>query len=85
VRILLTITPSFFYQSPQQLQFADINYRYASHFGFLNRFMGSKALAIYFSKDQDGNYLLSINGPITQYAKQQLAEHVIDFIEKTSS
>ena len=64
------------------MRFADIDYNYASHFASLDRPIGNKYLWIFFTKNQDGEYLVSINGPLTERCKEQIAGGLIKVIKR---
>lgn len=85
LRVLISITPSFFATKHQDMQFADLRYSFPSHFGCMDRPIGNRTLWIYFSKNQSGGYQLSINGPLTEDCKDQLARHfskiIAEFVE----
>lgn len=74
LRVLISITPSFFSKDHSPQRFADINYTYANHFGSADRPTGNRTLWVYFSRNQQGEYLLSINGPITTDCKDLIAD-----------
>lgn len=75
LRVLLSITPSFFSKELQNRRFADLDYTFPSHLGCVNRPIGNQTLWVYFSKNQQGEYLLSINGPLTTECKDEIAKH----------
>lgn len=71
--VLICITPSFFITEIQNTHFANLHYTFASQYAALDRPIGNKGLWVYFTKNQHGEYLLSINGPITKACKDQIA------------
>lgn len=71
--VLICVTPSFFITEIQNTHFANLNYTFASQYAALDRPIGNKGLWIYFTKNQNGEYLLSINGPLTKACKDQIA------------
>lgn len=71
--VLISITPSFFIKELPDKHFADIEYTFSSHFDCLDRPIGNQALWIYFTKNQYGDYVLSINGPLTATCKDKIA------------
>lgn len=73
LNVLIGITSSFFGKKNENMNFADLNYTYPSHFGSLDRPIGNQALWIYFTKNQQGEYQLSINGPLTIDGKEKIA------------
>ena len=75
LNVVISITPSFFAKEPEQMRFGNIDYHYASHFGCLDRPIGNQTLWIYFTKNQNGEHQLSINGPLTTACKDQFASH----------
>ncbi len=80
LQVVISITPSFFIDTPPEHHFANLNYSFVSHFGCLDRPVGNQTLWIYFTRDQHGDYYLSINGPITTDCKNQIAREVNDVI-----
>lgn len=81
LRVILSITPSIFTNTTTHRQFADITYEFPSHFSCVDRPIGNRTLWIYFSKDQNGQFQLSINGPLTQAAKTLIAKQVNQFLQ----
>ncbi|WP_273198860.1 MULTISPECIES: SDR family NAD(P)-dependent oxidoreductase [Legionella] len=73
LRVLVNITPSFFSKIVTDKNFANLNYEYPSHYSSENRPISNRSLWILFSKDQDGQYQLSINGPLTPPCKDEIA------------
>ena len=82
VDVCINITGGFFIKEPVPMRFADIDYNYASHFASLDRPIGNKYLWIFFTKNQDGEYLVSINGPLTERCKEQIAGGLIKVIKR---
>ena len=73
LRIILSITPSFFAKEPPSREFANLSYFYPGHYACMDRPVGNQTLWIYFSQNQEGEYQLSLNGPITPAAKKLIA------------
>lgn len=73
LRVLISITPSLFAKEQQDMRFGHLNYFYPSHFSCMDRPISNKTLWVYFSKNQHGEYQLSINGPLTQECKDQIS------------
>lgn len=82
VKVCINITAGFFIKEPLHMKFADLDYNYASHFASLDRPIGNQYLWIVFTKNQDGEYLVSINGPLTEKCNAQIASELIKFIKK---
>ncbi|CAM2802873.1 SDR family NAD(P)-dependent oxidoreductase [Legionella worsleiensis] len=83
LRVLISITPSLFVKEQHERRFAHLNYSYPSHFGCMDRPISNKTLWIYFSKNQHGEYILSINGPLTQECKDQISNEVNKIIAQS--
>ncbi|MBA2649964.1 MAG: SDR family NAD(P)-dependent oxidoreductase [Legionella sp.] len=83
LEVLISITPSFFLKENPKLDFAGIDYTFASHFGCLNRPVGNQVLWIYFSKNQYGESILSINGPLTTACKDQIASEFKNILHES--
>jgi acyl transferase domain-containing protein/acyl carrier protein/methylmalonyl-CoA mutase cobalamin-binding subunit len=81
MRVLLSITPSFF-AKPSPMDFANLHYSFPGHFECMDRPIGNQTLWIYFSKNQKGEYQLSINGPLTKACKDQIAAEFNILISK---
>ncbi len=73
MRVLLSVTPSFFTKETPEMRFANLDYSFPGHFDCMDRPVGNQTLWVYFSKNQQGEYQLSINGPLTSECKQQMA------------
>ncbi|MBN9229176.1 MAG: SDR family NAD(P)-dependent oxidoreductase [Legionella steelei] len=82
VKVCINITAGFFTKEPLHMKFADLDYNYASHFASLDRPIGNQYLWIIFTKNQDGEYLVSINGPLTEQCNDQIARELIKVIKK---
>ncbi|WP_409371304.1 SDR family NAD(P)-dependent oxidoreductase [Legionella quinlivanii] len=85
LKVLINITASVFGKEVADTQFADLHYSYPSYFGGLNRPIGNQNLWIYFSRNAEGDYQLSINGPLTLECMAQIAcrfNEVIDELVK---
>jgi hypothetical protein len=50
------------------------------HYGSIDRPISNQSLWLYFSKDQYDEYRLSINGPLTIYCKNQIAQGLNEVI-----
>ncbi|MCL9683883.1 SDR family NAD(P)-dependent oxidoreductase [Legionella maioricensis] len=74
LRILINITASFFIKDPRDMNFAGLNTSIPYHYGSVDRPISNQALWLYFTKDQYNEYRLSINGPLTIYCKDQIAQ-----------
>lgn len=73
MRVLLSITPSFFNKSPEIDPDQHLEYLYPGHYDCMDRPVGNQTLWIYFSKNALDQYHFSINGPLTTEAKELLA------------
>ncbi|MGL5741200.1 MAG: SDR family NAD(P)-dependent oxidoreductase [Legionella sp.] len=73
LRVLVNITPSFFTKTLVDQRFANLSYSYPNHFGSEDRPINSRSLWILFSRNQEGEYFLSINGPLTTHSKDLFA------------
>ena len=73
MRVLLSVTPSFFTKETPEMRFANLDYSFPGHFDCMDRPVGNQTLWVYFSKNQQGEYQLSINGPLTIECKKQMA------------
>ncbi|WP_425324434.1 SDR family NAD(P)-dependent oxidoreductase [Legionella wadsworthii] len=82
LRTLINITPSFFNKTIPDNNFANLSYHYPNHYSSENRPIGNRSLWILFSKDQKGQYQLSINGPLTTECKDELANAVNQIMEQ---
>lgn len=82
LRVIISITPSFFTRESVDQKFANLGYSFPSHFGCMDRPISNRTLWIYFSRDQEGNYQLSINGPLTKEAKERISIHFNELIAK---
>lgn len=80
LRVLLSITPSFFSKEQHNTRFADIDYSFPKHFSCMDRPISNRTLWVYFSKNQQGEYQLSINGPLTAECTDQIALEFNRFI-----
>ncbi|WP_154669240.1 condensation domain-containing protein, partial [Legionella bozemanae] len=72
LRVLINITPSFFSKIVPDKNFANLSYQYPNHYSSEDRPINNRSLWILFSKDQEGQYQLSINGPLTAYGKDEV-------------
>lgn len=82
LRVLINITPSFFGKLDHDLSFSPLSVQYANHFSSEDRPTNSRSLWILFSKNQKGEYLFSINGPLTVEAKNLIAAELTQIITK---
>lgn len=73
MRVLLSVTPSFFTKEVDEMTIGDLNYTVPNHFGCMDRPIGNQTLWVYFSKNHIGEYQLSINGPLTTECKNLIA------------
>lgn len=79
---MINITPSFFGKPIQDFDVSPLKYQYANHFSSEDRPTNSHVLWILFSKNQKGEYLFSINGPLTTQAKDLIAAEFNQIIAK---
>ncbi len=82
LRVLVNITPSFFSKATPELSATNLKYRYANHFGSEDRPVSNRSLWILFSRNQEGEYLISINGPVTTHCKELIAHELNQVIAK---
>lgn len=80
LRVLVSVTPSFFTKERPDMSFANLDYSYPNHFGCMDRPIGNRTLWIYFSKNQDGEYQISINAPLTIECKNKIGNGLSQFI-----
>jgi acyl transferase domain-containing protein/acyl carrier protein len=73
LRVLINITPTFFIKTAPNMSFANLHSEYANHFGSEDRPISNRSLWILFSRNKEGDYLLSINGPLTKQCKDKIA------------
>jgi hypothetical protein len=81
VNVCINITAGFF-KDPPHMRFADLDYNYATHFASLDRPIGNQYLWIIFTRNQNGEYLVSINAPLTEKCRDQIASEIVKFIKK---
>ena len=74
VQVLISVTPSFFVKQATNGTIADLQLSYPHHFAYADRPVGNKALWVYFSRDQQGLYQLSLNGPLTKECLDEIAQ-----------
>jgi hypothetical protein len=74
LKVVITMTTSFFNKELSENNIANLKYNYPSHFGCLERPIGIHTLWIYFSRNQFGEPTFSINGAITTECKDKIAE-----------
>ncbi|KTD42529.1 SDR family NAD(P)-dependent oxidoreductase [Legionella oakridgensis] len=82
LRVLINITPTFFSKTAENMSFCNLTYQYPNHFGSEDRPIGNRSLWILFSRNQKGDYLISINGPLTQVCRDQIARDINKIIAK---
>ncbi|MGC1183171.1 MAG: SDR family NAD(P)-dependent oxidoreductase [Legionella sp.] len=82
MRVLLSVTPSFFTKKSSEMRFANLDYSFPGHFDCVDRPIGNQTLWVYFSKNQQDEYLLSINGPLTIECKKQMGIEINSLIAK---
>ncbi len=82
LRVLINITPSFFGKSNPDPNVSPLSYQYANHFSSEDRPTNSRVLWILFSKNQKGEYLFSINGPLTTQAKDLIGKEFNQIMAK---
>ncbi|PWY55008.1 polyketide synthase [Legionella qingyii] len=82
LRILVNITPSFFSKAAPESSHTILKYQYANHFGSEDRPVTNRSLWVLFSKNQEGEYLISLNGPITTQCKELIAHEFNQVIAK---
>ena len=59
-------------------------YDFPEHVACNNRSAGNSNLRLYFSKDPAGNYILSINGPVSKKYKNKMAKEMNQLLRKFS-
>ncbi|WP_454785288.1 SDR family NAD(P)-dependent oxidoreductase [Legionella sp. WA2024007413] len=82
LRILVNITPSFFSKAVSESSNTNLKFQYANHFGSEDRPVSNRTLWILFSRNQEGEYLISINGPVTTHCKELIANEFNKLIAK---
>jgi len=82
LRVIISITPSVFTKESENRSFADLDYIYPNRFSFIDCPSDNKTLSLYFSKDEQGKYLLTINGPLTPYCKDTMGNEFIKIMTK---
>lgn len=80
LRVLISVTPSFFSKGLPDMHFANIDYTYPNHFACMDRPIGNRTLWLYFSKNQYGEYQISINAPLTTECKDEIGKGLNQFI-----
>ncbi len=80
LRILINITTSFFMKELRSMHFTGLKASIPYHYGSIDRPISNQSLWLYFSKDQYDEYRLSINGPLTIYCKNQIAQGLNEVI-----
>lgn len=73
LKVLINITASWFIKEVEDTRFADLHYSFPSYFGGLDKPIGNQNLWVYFTRNAQGDYQLSINGPLTQECMAQIA------------
>jgi acyl transferase domain-containing protein len=81
LRVLINITPSFFGKTAEDMHFANLTYEYPSHFGSEDRYTGDWTIWILFSRNLQGEYLISINGPVSQECKDEIAKNFSNIVD----
>ena len=76
LRVLINITTSFFIKEPRELNFSGLNTTIPNNYGSVDRPIGNQTLWLYFTKDENDKYRLSINGPLTINCKDRIAEEL---------
>ena len=82
LRTLVNITPSFFVKKAASEYIGDLHLSYPNHFAFADIPVGNKALWVYFSRDQEGVYQLSLNGPLTKECQDEMARLINQLMER---
>lgn len=82
LRILVNITPSFFIKAIPDMGLTNLKFHYANHFGSEDRPVSNRSLWVLFSKNQEGEYLISINGPVSAHCKDLIAQEFNKVIAK---
>lgn len=82
LRVVINITANFFIKGFRDLNFEGLDSSTPNHYGSVDRPIGNEALWLYFTKDQYGEYRLSINGPLTKHCKDQIAHELNQVIAK---
>lgn len=70
---LISVTPSFFAKQVGSEYIGNLQLSYPNYFAYADRPVGNKALWVYFTRDQQGEYLLSLNGPLTKACQDEMA------------
>ena len=73
LRVIISITPSFFSKPVSDPTFAGLKYIFPEHYACDNQAVGNQTLWIYFTRNQYGEPILSINGPLKKPYKDQIA------------
>lgn len=73
LRVLMSVTPSFFSKELTDRRFAGLDYSFPNHFACMDRPISNRTLWVYFSRNQEGEPVLSINGPLTVEARELIA------------
>ncbi|WP_131777542.1 SDR family NAD(P)-dependent oxidoreductase [Legionella cherrii] len=82
LRVLINITPSFFSKAVPESSVTTLKFQYANHFGSEDRPVNNRSLWVLFSRNQEGEYLISINGPVTPECKELIAREFNQVIAK---
>ncbi|WP_058480577.1 SDR family NAD(P)-dependent oxidoreductase [Legionella waltersii] len=82
LKVVITMTTSFFNKEIPSNTIANLKYNYPSHFGCLERPIGIHTLWIYFSRNQFGEPTFSINGAVTTECKDKIAESLKHILKK---
>lgn len=81
LHVLISITPSFFAKAAEEMQIGNLQCHYPNHFAYADIPIGNRTLWIYFSKDQQGIHQLSINGPLTEACRDEIASRFVHIME----
>lgn len=74
--VVFNINASFFLKRPVDDKFADLDMTIPNHYGSVDRAIGNRTLWIFFTKDQNNQYRLSLNGPLTTESKDLIAQEL---------
>jgi acyl transferase domain-containing protein/acyl carrier protein len=74
--VVFNINTSFFLKRPVDDKFANLDMSIPNHYGSVDRAIGNRTLWIFFTKDQNNQNRLSINGPLTSEAKDLIAQEL---------
>ncbi|KTD57613.1 SDR family NAD(P)-dependent oxidoreductase [Legionella shakespearei] len=80
--VVFNINASFFLKRPVDDKFADLDMAIPNHYGSVDRAIGNRTLWIFFTKDQNNHYRVSINGPLTSESKDLIAQELNHVMKK---